>query len=78
MERRIFLKLQEIRQKKAITDRSKPYLIAGNTLLKTISQTAPTTRDELEKLLGFRSSGFKDEAEKILQVILEARGAKTG
>ncbi|MCX6046255.1 MAG: HRDC domain-containing protein, partial [Chloroflexi bacterium] len=74
VERRIFLKLQEFRQKKAITERSKPYLVAGNTLIKSIAQTAPTTREELEKILGFRTSGFKDEAEKILAFIIEARG----
>ena len=74
VEKRIFLKLQELRQKKAITERSKPYLVASNTLLKSISQTAPTTREELEKILGFRTSGFQDEVERILVVVREAQG----
>ena len=65
IEKKIFMKLQEIRQKKAITDRSKPYLVASNTVLKTISQQAPTTVAGLEAILGFRSSGFKDDAELI-------------
>lgn len=75
VERRIFMKLQELRQKKAINERSKPYLIAGNTLLKLIAQTGPSTQEELEKILGFRSSGFKDEGEKILALVTEARKA---
>ena len=65
IEKKIFMKLQEIRQKKAITDRSKPYLVASNTVLKAISQQAPTTVAGLEAILGFRSSGFKDDAELI-------------
>ncbi|MFN8493887.1 MAG: RecQ family ATP-dependent DNA helicase [Caldilineaceae bacterium] len=73
VEKRIFLKLQELRQKKAITERSKPYLVASNTLLKAIAQTGPTTREELEKILGFRTSGFQDEVERILAVVSEAR-----
>jgi ribonuclease D len=74
VEKRIFLKLQELRQKKAITERSKPYLVASNTLLKAIAQTAPPTREALEKTLGFHSSGFKDEVERILAIVAEARG----
>lgn len=73
VERRIFLKLQELRQKKAITERVPPYTVAGNTLLKTIAQQAPTTQEALEGILGFRSSGIKDEAEPILALIIEAR-----
>ncbi len=73
VERRIFMKLQELRQKKAINERSKPYLIAGNTLLKLIAQTGPSNQEELEKILGFRSSGFKDEGEKILTLVAESR-----
>ena len=78
VERRIFLKLQELRQKKAITERSKPYLVASNTLLKSIAQTAPTTPEALEKMLGFRNSGFKDDVERILQIVGEASGDKGG
>lgn len=73
VERRIFLKLQEMRQKKAIAERIPPYTVAGNTLLKTIAQQAPTTQEALEGILGFRSSGLKDEAEAILTMIAQAR-----
>ena len=69
------MKLQEIRQKKAITDRSKPYLVASNTVLKAISQQAPTTVAGLEAILGFRSSGFKDDAELIAAEVKKIVGA---
>ena len=65
------MKLQEMRQKKAITGRAKPYEVAGNTLLKSIAQRAPTTQEQLEGLLGFRSSGIKDEGERILALVRE-------
>lgn len=71
VEKKIFMKLQELRQKKAITGRLKPYEVAGNTLLKTIAQRAPTTQEQLEGLLGFRSSALKDDGEQILTVIRE-------
>ncbi|MEZ4866571.1 MAG: RecQ family ATP-dependent DNA helicase [Caldilineaceae bacterium] len=71
VEKKIFMKLQELRQKKAISERTKPYQVAGNTLLKAIAQKAPATPEQLEQLLGFRSSGFKDEAERILEIVRE-------
>ncbi|RIK44111.1 MAG: hypothetical protein DCC55_03600 [Chloroflexi bacterium] len=74
VERRIFMKLQELRQKKAIQARVPPYTVAGNTLLKSIAQQAPTTPDALDAILGFRSSGLKDEADQVLAIIAEARG----
>ncbi|MBX3009958.1 MAG: RecQ family ATP-dependent DNA helicase [Caldilineaceae bacterium] len=75
VEKKIFMKLQELRQKKAITGRMKPYEVAGNTLLKSIAQRAPTTQDQLEGLLGFRSSAFKEDGERILAIIQDALGA---
>lgn len=71
VEKKIFMKLQELRQKKAITGRMKPYEVAGNTLLKSIAQRAPTTQEQLEGMLGFRSSAFKEDGEQILTVIRE-------
>jgi ATP-dependent DNA helicase RecQ len=73
VERRIFMKMQELRQKKAIKERIAAHTVAGNTLLKTIAHKAPTTREDLEALLGFRSSGLKDDVDSILAVIVEAR-----
>lgn len=74
VEKKIFMKLQELRQKKAITGRMKPYEVAGNTLLKAIAQRAPTTQEALEGLLGFRSSGLKEDSERILAIVCEAVG----
>jgi ATP-dependent DNA helicase RecQ len=59
-ERRIYMKMQELRQKIAVRERGKPYLIAANGLLKTISQTAPTSEEDLLQIIGFRSSGLRD------------------
>ncbi len=71
VEKKIFMKLQELRQKKAITGRAKPYEVAGNTLLKSIAQRAPTTQEQLEGLLGFRGSGLKEDAERVLEIVRE-------
>jgi superfamily II DNA helicase RecQ len=71
VERRIFLKMQELRQKKAVSQGAKPYLIAGNAILKGIAQTAPASREDLEKIVGFRSSGLSDEVETILAIVTE-------
>ncbi len=73
VERLIFLKLQEMRQKHAIRLRSKPYLVASNTLLKAISQAAPVTQHELEQIAGFRGSGLHDLSGEILAFIVDAR-----
>ncbi|MEZ4613966.1 MAG: HRDC domain-containing protein [Caldilineaceae bacterium] len=69
VEKKIYMKLQEIRQKKAIGERSKPYLIASNTILKAIAQRAPTTTEELDAIVGFRSCGLKDDAALVLDEV---------
>jgi len=77
VEKKIFMKMQEIRQKKAIGERSKPYLVASNTIIKAIAQHAPTTKEGLEAIVGFRSCGLKDDVEMIaaeVQKIVEAAG----
>ncbi|MEM7532962.1 MAG: RecQ family ATP-dependent DNA helicase [Chloroflexota bacterium] len=73
VERRIYMKLQEMRQKKSITQGQKSYAIASNTLMKNLSKVAPESLEELDKMVGFRSSGIKDDAEAILAIIKEAR-----
>lgn len=65
-EKQIYMKMQEIRQKKAIGERSKPYLIASNTIIKAIAQNAPTSEEELDAIVGFRSSGLKEDAAMVL------------
>ena len=73
IERRIYLKLQEMRQKIAVGDRTKPYQVASNTLLKTISQVGPSDKATLEAVLGFRTSGLVAHAEQIATIIREIR-----
>lgn len=75
LERRIYLKLQEVRQKIAVSERSKPYQVAANTLLKTISQSGPTERSTLEQIPGFRNSGLAAHVERIVALIREIREA---
>lgn len=71
VERRIFMRMQEMRQKLAVSQDSKPYLVAGNAILKGIAQTAPQSMDDLNAIVGFRSSAFKDKAEDILAIVAE-------
>jgi ribonuclease D len=75
VERRIFMKLQELRQKKAVTGRAKPSEVANATLLKTLAHTAPETPAALDAIPGFRSSGLAEEAARILEIVAEARAA---
>jgi ATP-dependent DNA helicase RecQ len=70
-ERQIYLKMQELRQKIAVRERGKPYLVAGNNLLKSIAREAPRTEDELLQIVGFRSSGLRNDTQQILQIIRE-------
>jgi ATP-dependent DNA helicase RecQ len=76
LERQIFMKMQELRQKVAVAEGGKPYLVANNTLLKTIARTAPESREALEITLGFRSSGLREQADQIVEIVKEAREAE--
>lgn len=73
--RRIYMQLQELRQKLAVTQREKSHLIAANTLIKTIAQLAPADRAALEQIPGFRQSGLAAHADRIVAVIAAARAA---
>lgn len=66
IERQVFMKLQEMRQKKAITQRLKAFEIAGNALLQEIARRAPDTQAELEQIPGFVQSRLYEEAGTIL------------
>jgi superfamily II DNA helicase RecQ len=74
LERKILMRLQEIRQKRAVTDRSKPYSIAPDSLLRTIAQRAPSSADDLYAIPGFRSSGLASDSTQILTAIEALRG----
>jgi superfamily II DNA helicase RecQ len=69
VERQLYMKMQELRQKVAVAERGKSYLIAGNGLLKEIAKTAPRTEDELMGIIGFRSSGLAEKGAEIVQAV---------
>jgi ATP-dependent DNA helicase RecQ len=73
LERRIFLKLQEYRQKTAVREGTKPYLIASNNLLKAIAKASPISSAELDRLAGFRKSGLHAHEEQIVDIIIQIR-----
>jgi superfamily II DNA helicase RecQ len=68
------MRLQEIRQKRAVAERSKPYSIAPDSLLRAIAQRAPASADELYAISGFRNSGLATDANQILTAIEGLRG----
>jgi ATP-dependent DNA helicase RecQ len=73
MQKQIYMRLQELRQKLAVKKGVKPYMIASNALLKTIAQRAPATLAELDAILGFRTSALAPEAVQILTMIQAVR-----
>ena len=75
MERRIYIKLQELRQKQAVAQRERTSTVASNTLLKAIAHNAPTTEQLLQETPGFRGSGLEDLSTTILAFIKAARDA---
>ncbi len=73
LERKILMRLQEIRQKRAVSERSKAFGVASNKLLQAIAQMAPSSMDALEAISGFRDSGLKDDAQQIIAAIAALR-----
>ena len=73
VERQVFLRLQEMRQKVAIHSRSKAFEVAGNPLLKEIARRAPTSLDELHAVPGFAASGLAAVATQIVTMIAAVR-----
>lgn len=70
-ERQIFMKMQEMRQMIAVAERGKSYLVANNGLLKEIAKTAPRSVEELQAIVGFRSSGLAGKEEEIVAAVEE-------
>ena len=71
-ERQIFMKLQELRQKKAVRERGRLGSVATSSLLKAIARAVPRSEAELLAIPGFRSSGLRDEVEAILALVAQA------
>jgi superfamily II DNA helicase RecQ len=73
LERKILMRLQEIRQKRAVSERTKPYAIAPDSLLRSIAQQGPTSTDDLETITGFRNSGLAVDKDQIVAAIATLR-----
>lgn len=76
IERQILMRLQEVRQKRAVAERAKPYAIAPDSLLREIARRAPLSTAELMAIPGFRSSGLATEVNQILTMIHALRQIK--
>lgn len=71
VERQLYMKMQEMRQKIAVAERGKSYLIAGNGLLKEIAKSAPRSAEELQAIVGFRSSGLASKEAEIVGIVAD-------
>jgi len=73
LEKQIYMRLQEMRQKLAISNRAKPFTIAGDPLLKEIARRAPTSLDALQAVPGFAASGLGKASAQIITMIAALR-----
>ena len=73
LERQVFLRLQEIRQKMAIATGSKQFEIASNALLRAIAERAPGSVEELALVPGFADSRLAKETTQIVTYIWALR-----
>lgn len=78
VQRQLYLKLQELRQKLSVQEGCPPSRLAGTSLLKALAHQAPTNLDELRQVAGFEESGLAPYAPLVLAVISQIRnGAST-
>lgn len=75
-ERKIRIKLEEIRQRIAVSERLRQNEVASRALLGEIARTAPVTLPELEAIVGFRSSGLRDAGPQIVTFVAALRQEK--
>ena len=73
LERRVYLRLQELRQKMAIASGSKQIEIASNALLRAIAERAPHSLEELAAVPGFTESRLAREATQIVAYVWALR-----
>jgi ATP-dependent DNA helicase RecQ len=78
MEKLIYMKMQELRQKRAISDRLKSHEVASNTLLKEIARIAPRTLSELQAIAGFQSSALRNDGPQIVTYIAALNATQIG
>jgi len=73
IQKHVYMRLQEMRQKLAVNKRAKPFTIASNPLLKEIAQQAPTSLADLEAIPGFLESALATESTQIITMIVAVR-----
>jgi superfamily II DNA helicase RecQ len=73
LERRVYLRLQELRQKLAIASGSKQFEVASNALLRAIAERAPHSLEELAAVPGFTESRLAREATQIVAYVWALR-----
>lgn len=73
LERQIYMRLQEMRQRLAVSNRVKPFTMAGDPLLKEIARHAPSSLDALQAIPGFAASGLSKSAAQIITMIVALR-----
>jgi ATP-dependent DNA helicase RecQ len=73
LEKQIYMRLQELRQKLAIGNRVKPSTVAGDPLLREIARRAPTSLDALQAIPGFVASGLGKSSAQIVTMIAALR-----
>lgn len=78
LQRKLFLKLQEMRQKIAIAERLRSQEVASTQLLRSIAELAPQSLDELHAVSGFSESRLRQIDTQILTFIHSARTTGDG
>ena len=73
LEKKVFMKLQELRQKQAVSARGTATDVASSTLLKEIARNAPATLEALAAIPGFKTSGLRDAGPQIIAEIGKLR-----
>ena len=73
LEKQIYMRLQEMRQKLAISNRAKPFTVASDPLLKEIARRAPISLDALQAVPGFAASGLAKTSAQIITMIAALR-----
>jgi ATP-dependent DNA helicase RecQ len=73
LERKIYMKMQEMRQKQAVATRGRASDLASNTLLKEIARLAPASLDALDAIPGFKTSGMRNDGPQIVTFISALR-----
>jgi ATP-dependent DNA helicase RecQ len=72
-ERKIATRLEEMRLKRAIARRLKPFEVASSPLMREIARRGPMTLEELRAVPGFAASPFHEDAQTIVDFVISLR-----